>query len=122
MKALVLAALLVLLPSTIDAGTLMRIHVLHEKVRGVPRQLVTVFFWPAPDDRILQVVAVDPDTFRSSSVRLYGIESQRSYSFEWRLPPTRFRDEMTEPYTVTALTADADGNVTGSTIVRFFVS
>lgn len=121
MKALVLAVALVLLPTLLDAGTLMRIRVLHEVVRGVPQQLITVFFWPAPEDRMLQVEAEDPDVTRSSSIRLYGIESQRSYTFLWRLPATRIRDEVVEPYTVTAATADADGHITGQAVTKFFV-
>lgn len=121
MKALILAAALLLLPTALDAGTLMRIHVLHERVRGVPTQLITVFFWPEPEDRILQLSAEDPDTLRVSSVRLYGIESRRTHIFAWRLPATRIREEATEPYTVTAVTADEQGRVTGSATVRFFV-
>jgi hypothetical protein len=106
---------------SLDAGTAMRIHVLHEKVRGVPTQTITVFFWPAPEDRVLHLAAVSPDVFRVSSVRLYGIESRRQYNFTWRLPATKIREEATEPYTVTATTVDAEGNRTGEAATKFFV-
>lgn len=121
MKALVTAALVLLLTAVPDAGTLIRIHVLHEKVRGVPQQTFTIFMWPAPEDRALHLVAIDPDTFRASAVRMYGIESPRTHYFTWRLPPTRIREEATEPYTVTVSTTDAEGHVTGQAVTRFFV-
>jgi hypothetical protein len=117
------ALLLILLtfPAVPDAGTLMRIHVLHEKVRGIPQQVITVFFWPAPADRVLHLSAISPDIFRVSSVTLQGIESRRTHNFTWRLPPTVLREELTEPYTLTATTVDAEGHVTGQAAVKFFV-
>lgn len=121
MKAVVVALLLALLPASLDAGNLMRINVLHEHVRGRPQQTITVFFWPEPEDRVLHLIAVDPDHERTSSVRLYGIESSRAHIFVWHLPRTVIREEATEPYTVTAVTADAEGRITGSVQTKFYV-
>lgn len=122
MKPLLVLLLILLVPAVPDAGTMMRIHVLHEKVRGIPQQVITVFFWPAPEDRVLHLSAVSPDIFRVSSVVLHGIESRRTHNFTWRLPATTIREEaLTEPYLLTATTVDADGKVTGQATKKFFV-
>ncbi len=121
MKPLVLAFLLAFLPTTLDAGNLIRIHVLHERIRGIPTQTITVFFWPEPEDRMLHLTAVSPDVFRVSSIRLYGIESRRQHNFTWRLPKTVLREDATEPYTLAATTVDIDGKETGQAVTKFFV-
>ena len=122
MKTFVAAVLLALLPSSLDAGNLITIRVLHEKVNGQPTQTIRVTLWPDLPDRALHVSATTSDVHRASTVRMYGSESSHTYYFTWRLPPTVMRDEATEPYTVIAQTLDADGNVTGKAMTHFFVT
>lgn len=122
MKALTLALFLIGVPTMLDAGTLMKIRILHEKIRGISTQTITVSFWPAPPDRALHLIGFSPDHFRASSVPLLGIESpRRAYTFIWKLPPSTVRDEGVEPYTIVATTTDAEGNITGSVETKFFV-
>lgn len=114
--------LLLLSLSPASASNLMRIRVAHERVRGRPQQIITVYFWPEPPDRVLHLTATSPDSFRASSVRLYGTESQRQHSFVWHLPRSMtVHQEGVEPYEVVATTMDAEGHVTGQASTKFYV-
>lgn len=75
---------------------------------------VTIHLYPAPADRVLHFIGErEEDGYRRvSSVTLYGVESARTHTFEWRLPAGT--------YVFTVLTVDGDGRPTGSyTTSRF---